>query len=43
MNQIGTKQKLSISYHPQTNEQIERTNQTIEQYLHYYLNYEQDN
>ena len=43
MDQMGTKQKLSISYYPQTNSQIERINQTIEQYLRYYLNYEQDN
>ena len=43
MDQMGTKQKLSTSYHPQTDGQIERTNQTIEQYLRCYLNYEQDN
>ena len=40
MDQIGTKQKLSTSYHPQTNGQTERTNQTIKQYLYCYLNYQ---
>ena len=43
IDQIGTKQRLSISYHPQTDGQTERTNQTIEQYLRYYLNYKQNN
>ena len=43
MDQIETKQRLSTSYHPQTDGQTERTNQTIEQYLRYYLNYEQNN
>ena len=35
--------KLSTAYHPQTNEQIERTNQELEQYLRIYINYRQNN
>ena len=34
--------KLSSSYHPQTNGRTECTNQTLEQYLHYLVNYQQD-
>ena len=30
-------------YHPQANGQMERTNQTLEQYLHLYCNYQQTN
>lgn len=43
MDQMGIKQKLSTSFHSQTDGQTERTNQTIEQYLRCYLNYQQDN
>jgi hypothetical protein len=42
-DQLGAKHKLSSAYHPQTDGQTERTNQTIEQYLRCYLNYEQNN
>jgi len=35
--------KLSIAYHPQTDGQMERTNQELEQYLRIYVNYRQNN
>jgi transposase InsO family protein len=40
---MGIDHRLSTAYHPQTNGQTERTNQTIEQYLRHYVNYRQDN
>ncbi|BAE56502.1 unnamed protein product [Aspergillus oryzae RIB40] len=39
---MGIDQKLTTAYHPQGNGQTERTNQTIEQYLRHYVNYQQD-
>jgi transposase len=39
---MGIKQKLTTAYHPQANGQTERMNQTIEQYLQHYINYQQD-
>ena len=40
---LDLKQRLSTSFHPQTDGQTERMNQTIEQYLRIYCNYHQDN
>ena len=40
---LGIKQNLSTAYHPQTDRQMERVNQVLEQYLHLYVNYDQDN
>src|SRR4051794_26252023 len=39
---LGAKTKLSTAYHPQTDDQTERTNQSLEQYLRIYCNYQQD-
>jgi hypothetical protein len=40
---LKIKIKLSFAYHSQTDGQIERLNQILEQYLHYTINYHQDN
>jgi hypothetical protein len=43
MDLSGIYHKMSIIYYPQINRQTERLNQTIKQYLRYYINYQQDN
>jgi RNase H-like domain found in reverse transcriptase/Integrase zinc binding domain/Chromo (CHRromatin Organisation MOdifier) domain len=40
---LGIEQNISTAYHPQTDGQSERTNQSLEQYLRIYTNYNQDN
>ena len=40
---LRIKRCLSMTSHPQTNSQMERQNQTLEQYLRAYVNYQQDN
>ena len=40
---LGIETKLSMVYHPQTDGQIERTNQELAQYLRMYVNHRQNN
>jgi hypothetical protein len=43
MARLGVKYKASTAYYPQTNEQNKQLNQTLEQYLQNYVNYNQTN
>ena len=40
---LRTKLKMSTTYHPQTNEQTKRVNQSLKQYLRHYVNSAQTN
>jgi len=40
---LGIETKLSMAYHPQTDGQMERTNQKLEQYLRMYVDHRQNN
>ena len=39
---LGTRKMLSMTYHPQTDSQIEWINQEVKAFLKYYVNYQQD-
>ena len=41
-NLLGIQTKLSTAYHPQTDGQMERTNQELEQYLRVFINHRQE-
>jgi len=39
---LGIKSKLSMAFYPQTDEQIERINQELEQYLRMFIDHRQE-
>jgi len=41
-NLLGIQMKLSTAYHPQTDGQVERINQELEQYLRVFINHRQE-
>jgi len=41
-NLLGIQTKLSTAYHPQADEQTERINQELEQYLRVFINHRQE-
>ena len=40
---LGIKRAMSIAYHPQTDDQMERINQEVKVFLRHYINHRQDN
>ena len=40
---LGIETRLLISFYPQTDSQIERINQELEQYLQFFVDYRQKN
>ena len=43
ISMLEARLRLFTAYHPRTDEQTERINQTLKQYLRHYVNYHQDN
>jgi len=41
-NLLGIQMKLSTAYYPQTDEQMERINQELEQYLRVFIDHRQE-